>query len=132
MAAGELEDNELYADIDGYRRRVVVVPHDGLFTLFTERGAMQFSLARADYGQEDVATGPGVFNAPMNGVIVKLLVEPGTEVKKDQPVMIMEAMKMEHTLCAPADGLVREFYFQAGDQVDGGSLLLDFVEPGSE
>jgi len=64
----------------------------------------------------------------MNGVIVKLLVEPGTEVKKDQPVIIMEAMKMEHTLCAPADGLVSEFYFQAGDQVDGGSLLLDFVQ----
>jgi 3-methylcrotonyl-CoA carboxylase alpha subunit len=127
MATGELDGNELYADIDGYRRRVVVVPHDGLFTLFTEQGAMQFSLAQADYGEESVATGADVFNAPMNGVIVKLLVEPGTEVKKDQPVIIMEAMKMEHTLCAPADGLVREFYFQAGDQVDGGSLLLDFI-----
>jgi len=128
LAAGELNGNELYADIDGYRRRVVVVPHDGLFTLFTEHGAMQFSLAQADFGEEDISAGAGVFNAPMNGVIVKLLVEPGTEVKKDQPVIIMEAMKMEHTLCAPADGLVSEFYFQAGDQVDGGSLLLDFVQ----
>jgi len=127
MATGELNGNELYADIDGYRRRVVVVPHDGLFTLFTEQGAMQFSLAQADYGEEDISARAGAFNAPMNGVIVKLLVEPGTEVKKDQPVIIMEAMKMEHTLCAPADGLVSEFYFQAGDQVDGGSLLLDFV-----
>jgi len=127
MATGKLNGNELYADIDGYRRRVVVVPHDGLFTLFTEQGAMQFSLAQADYGEEDVASGAEVFNAPMNGVIVKQLVEPGTEVKKDQPVIIMEAMKMEHTLCAPADGLVREFYFQTGDPVDGGSLLLDFV-----
>ncbi len=127
MATGELNGNELYADIDGYRRRVVVVPHDGLFTLFTEHGAMQFSLAQADCGEEDVSAGTGVFNAPMNGVIVKLLVEPGTEVKKDRPVIIMEAMKMEHTLCAPADGLVRKFYFQAGDPVDGGSLLLDFV-----
>ncbi len=34
---------------------------------------------------------------------------------------------MEHTLCGPADGLVSEFYFQAGDQVDGGALLLEFV-----
>ncbi len=127
MVTGELNGNELYADIDGYRRRVVVVPHDGLFTLFTEQGAMQFSLAQADYGEEDISARAGAFNAPMNGVIVKLLVEPGTEVKKDQPVIIMEAMKMEHTLCAPADGLVSEFYFQAGDQVDGGSLLLDFV-----
>jgi 3-methylcrotonyl-CoA carboxylase alpha subunit len=88
---------------------------------------MQFSLAQADYGEEDISAGAGVFNAPMNGVIVKLLVEPGSEVKKDQPVIIMEAMKMEHTLCAPADGQVSEFYFQVGDQVDGGSLLLEFV-----
>jgi 3-methylcrotonyl-CoA carboxylase alpha subunit len=127
MATGELSGNELYADIDGYRRRVVVVPHDGMFTLFTEQGAMQFSLAQADYGEEDISAGAGVFIAPMNGVIVKLLVDPGTEVKKDQAVIIMEAMKMEHTLCAPADGLVSEFYFQVGDQVAGGSLLLDFV-----
>jgi 3-methylcrotonyl-CoA carboxylase alpha subunit len=127
LATGELNGNELYADIDGYRRRVVVVPHDGLFTLFTEQGAMQFSLAQADYGEEDISAGAGVFNAPMSGVIVKLLVEPGSEVKKDQPVIIMEAMKMEHTLCAPADGRVSEFYFQVGDQVDGGSLLLEFV-----
>jgi len=98
MATGELNGNELYADIDGYRRRVVVVPHDGLFTLFTEQGAMQFSLAQADYGEEDISARAGAFNAPMNGVIVKLLVEPGTEVKKDQPVIIMEAMKMDGSL----------------------------------
>ncbi len=38
MAAGELNGNELYADIDGYRQRVTVVPHDGMFTLFSQRG----------------------------------------------------------------------------------------------
>jgi len=40
----------------------------------------------------------------------------------------MEAMKMEHTLCAPADGTVTEFHFQAGDQVDGGAQLLEFAQ----
>ena len=49
------------------------------------------------------------------------------EVSKDQPVIIIEAMKMEHTLCAPADGTVTGFYFQAGDQVEGGAELLDIV-----
>ena len=44
-----------------------------------------------------------------------------------KPVIIIEAMKMEHTLCAPADGTVTGFYFQAGDQVEGGAELLDFV-----
>jgi len=39
----------------------------------------------------------------------------------------MEAMKMEHTIMAPSDGSVTEFYFKAGDLVDGGSQLLAFM-----
>jgi 3-methylcrotonyl-CoA carboxylase alpha subunit len=128
VAAGELRENELYADIDGYRRRVVVVPHDDQYTLFGDRGAMQFALRQPDYGEDDAGSGPGAFTAPMHGVIVKLLVETGADVEKGQPVIIMEAMKMEHTLCAPADGSVSEFYFQAGEQVEGGVELLEFVQ----
>jgi len=127
IAAGELNGNELYTDIDGYRRRVVVVPHDDQFTLFTDQGSMQFALKLPDYGEDEARSTTGAFTAPMNGVVVKLLVEPGVDVKKDQPVIIMEAMKMEHTLCAPCDGSVTEFLCQAGDQVDGGVKMLDFV-----
>ena len=64
----------------------------------------------------------------MSGIVVKLLVEAGVEVEKGQPVIIMEAMKMEHTLCAPFDGSVAEFFFQSGDQVDGGAELLEFTQ----
>jgi 3-methylcrotonyl-CoA carboxylase alpha subunit len=66
----------------------------------------------------------------MHGVVVKLLVAAGDRVEKDQPLLIMEAMKMEHTICAPGEGTVSEFYFQAGDQVSGGEALLDFVPAG--
>jgi 3-methylcrotonyl-CoA carboxylase alpha subunit len=131
MAAGELDGNELYADIDGYRQRVVVVPHDGMFTLFSQSGAMQFALAQPDFGEDDGQSAAGVFTAPMHGVVVKLLAEPGAIVEKDQPLLIMEAMKMEHTICAPSDGTVTEFYFQAGEQVSGGEELLNFEEYGS-
>ncbi len=62
----------------------------------------------------------------MNGTMVTLLVEPGTEVKADDPLLVMEAMKMEHTIRAPGDGVVRAFYYQSGDLVDGGAELLDF------
>jgi 3-methylcrotonyl-CoA carboxylase alpha subunit len=127
VAAGELRGDELYADIDGHRRRVAVVPHDGQFTLFSEQGAMQFSMRQPDYGEDDAGSGPGAFAAPMSGIVVKLLVEPGVDVEKGQSVIIMEAMKMEHTLCAPADGSVLQFFFQAGDQVDGGAELLEFT-----
>lgn len=127
IASGELNGNELYADIDGHRRRVVVVPHDGQFTLFSEQGAMQFALKQPDFGIKDEGTGANAFTAPMNGVIVDLLVETGTDVRKGQPVVIMEAMKMEQTLFAPADGRVTGYYFKAGEQVKGGEELVSFV-----
>ena len=125
MAAGKLEGKELFADIDGYRQRVVVVPHDGQFTLFSQRGAIQFAMAEPDYGEDETDLA-AMFTAPMHGVIVKLLAEQGAVVEKGQPLLIMEAMKMEHTICAPADGKLAEFYFQAGDQVSGGEELLCF------
>ena len=42
-------------------------------------------------------------------------------------MLVMEAMKMEHNVTAPADGQVGEFYFSAGDMVDGGASLLEFI-----
>ncbi len=127
MASGHLDGNELYADIDGHRQRVTVVPNEGRFTLFSQSGSMQFSLAQPDYGEDDSGSVAGVFTAPMNGVVVKLLVEPGSRVGKDQPLLIMEAMKMEHTIRAPREGEVTEIYFAAGDQVIGGEELLNFI-----
>jgi len=126
MAAGRLEGNELFADIDGYRQRVTVVPHDGRFTLFSQRGAMQFALAQPDYGDEAADLTAGAFTAPMPGLIVTLLVEAGQPVERSQPLLIMEAMKMEHRICAPVAGAVTEFYFAAGESVAGGEELLQF------
>ena len=132
MAAGRLDGNELYADIDGYRQRVVVVPHDGRFTMFSRRGAMQFALAQPDFGEDAAVVSAGAFTAPMPGVVVSLLVAPGEPVTRGQPLLIMEAMKMEHRICAPAAGTVREFCFSAGDSVDGGEDLLRFDPAGLE
>ena len=62
----------------------------------------------------------------MNGTIVALLAEVGASVEADAPLLVMEAMKMEHTIRAPAAGVVKAFYYQPGDLVDGGAELLDF------
>lgn len=62
----------------------------------------------------------------MNGTMVTLLVEPGAEVKAGDALLVIEAMKMEHTIRAPEDGRVIAFYYQPGDLVDGGAPLLDF------
>ena len=68
----------------------------------------------------------GSLLAPMPGRVVTLLVEPGSSVTRGTPLLVMEAMKMEHTLQAPADGTVHGFRAKAGDQVGDGAVLVDF------
>ncbi len=65
--------------------------------------------------------------APMPGKIVALLAQTGQTLPKGTPLLVMEAMKMEHTIVAPAAGKVEEFLFGAGDQVSEGAQLLRFA-----
>jgi 3-methylcrotonyl-CoA carboxylase alpha subunit len=60
--------------------------------------------------------------------MVALLVDAGAKVKKGDALLVMEAMKMEHTVRAPADGQVVSFYYKAGELVDGGTELLEFSD----
>ena len=72
---------------------------------------------------EAVAEG-GRLTAPMPGKLVAFLAHPGDQVKRGQPLAVMEAMKMEHTITAPRDGRVEELLYGVGDQVpEGGELL---------
>mgnify|MGYP001076071814 CR=1 FL=1 len=68
----------------------------------------------------------GGLEAPMPGKVIALLVEPGVSVEKGTPLMILEAMKMEHAIAAPAAGIVRSFRFAVGDQVSDGAELVEF------
>ena len=69
----------------------------------------------------------GRLTAPMPGKIVALLVQSGQEVKQGTALLIMEAMKMEHTITAPADGVIDALLYQVGDQVAEGTQLLGFT-----
>jgi 3-methylcrotonyl-CoA carboxylase alpha subunit len=79
-------------------------------------------------GESETEAGRGSANcaAPMPGKIVALLVEAGQAVKKGESLLIMEAMKMEHTIAAPVDGVVKELMYLVGDQVSDGAQLLVF------
>jgi 3-methylcrotonyl-CoA carboxylase alpha subunit len=67
--------------------------------------------------------GDGVVRAPMNGKIIATFAEPGQRVKKGARIALMEAMKMEHSLTAPIDGIVREVTVAAGAQATEGTVL---------
>ena len=74
----------------------------------------------------EAETEGGRLTAPMPGKIVAVLVKPGESVEKGAPLLIMEAMKMEHTIAAPAAGVVDELLYAVGDQVADGAQLLSF------
>ena len=72
----------------------------------------------------DAAGSGGRLTAPMPGKVVSFLAQVGDVVKRGQPLAVMEAMKMEHTISAPHDGVVQELMYGVGDQVaEGGELL---------
>jgi 3-methylcrotonyl-CoA carboxylase alpha subunit len=69
----------------------------------------------------------GRLTAPMPGKVVAVLVAKGAHVTKGAPLVIMEAMKMEHTIAAPHDGLVQDILYEVGDQVADNAPLLVFT-----
>jgi len=88
----------------------------------------RYVLTRVDalqHAGEDAPTDAGVV-APLPGRIVALLGEVGALVDRGAPLLMMEAMKMEHTLRAPSQGKVRAFLCRAGDLVQGGAALFEF------
>jgi 3-methylcrotonyl-CoA carboxylase alpha subunit len=68
----------------------------------------------------------GGLKAPMPGKVIALIATAGSVVEKGAPLLVLEAMKMEHTISAPTKGLVKAFHFAAGDQVTDGVDLVDF------
>jgi 3-methylcrotonyl-CoA carboxylase alpha subunit len=70
------------------------------------------------------ATEGGRLTAPMPGKVIAFLAQPGQAVKLGQPLAVMEAMKMEHTIASPRDGTIEELLYAVGDQVSEGGELL--------
>jgi 3-methylcrotonyl-CoA carboxylase alpha subunit len=66
----------------------------------------------------------GRLTAPMPGKVVSFAVKAGDTVKAGQTLAVMEAMKMEHTIAAPKDGVIAEILYAVGDQVSDGAELL--------
>ncbi len=92
--------------------------------VFTARGATQIVEVDVLAHAGETAAEGGRLTAPMPGKVVSFAVKAGDAVKKGQALAVMEAMKMEHTIAAPADGTVAELLYAPGDQVTEGAELL--------
>jgi 3-methylcrotonyl-CoA carboxylase alpha subunit len=72
-------------------------------------------------------TGARDLRAPMPGKLIQVLVKPGDHARRGQPVAILEAMKMEHTLSAPIDAVIEAIHGVVGDQVAEGAIIATFA-----
>lgn len=118
-AAGELS-----ATLDGDRTGVSFHRKAQSLTLIHGGATVTFEIIdpmEADMSDEGAG---GAITAPLPGKIIKLSTEAGAKVKKGDPLMILEAMKMEHTIAAPTAGTVAEVNFAEGDQVEEGAVLI--------
>jgi biotin carboxyl carrier protein len=68
----------------------------------------------------------GAIKAPMPGLILEINVEVGKEVKEDDPLLILEAMKMENSITSPRDGIIKSISINKGDAVEKNQLLIEF------
>ncbi|WP_431094861.1 acetyl/propionyl/methylcrotonyl-CoA carboxylase subunit alpha [Polaromonas aquatica] len=128
QVAGPLAFSETAHGIDlqfAARRMTAAVYAQGeLDYVFAAKGATQIlSIDLLAHAGEAHAEG-GRLTAPMPGKVVSFTVKAGDKVSKGQPLAVMEAMKMEHTIAAPADGVVQELLYAPGDQVSEGAELL--------
>ena len=96
--------------------------------VFTPQGATRISLLDPLAHAGEAAQEGGRLTAPMPGKVVSFAVKAGDQVKAGQPLAVMEAMKMEHTIAAPHDGTVAELLYAPGDQLTEGAELLKLTQ----
>jgi 3-methylcrotonyl-CoA carboxylase alpha subunit len=126
LSAPRIENGALVAGTDHGRLKVTIV-QDGNQVSVIERGRTT-RVTRIDVLAEAEAASfsHGQLTSPMPGTVVRVMVEEGAHVTRGQPLMVVEAMKMEHTIAAQADGIVKQIRFRAGDSVAEGVELIGF------
>ena len=120
------EDGDLCADLGGSRCRATVVRHGQDMTILSDGRSHLLtvedpSLLAAE--QEEVI---GRLTAPMPGTVVAVMVTAGQRVERGAPLVVLEAMKMEHTITAPVAGTVASLFYAVGDIVSEGAELISF------
>ena len=121
-----LDGRTLTAEIGGERRSATVVRSGFDITVLHDGQSWRIKLDDPSAKAADRDAGDGRLAAPMPGTVVQVLVKAGDTVTSGQPLIVVEAMKMEHTIKAPADGVVGEIHFKMGDAVAEGADLLAF------
>ncbi|MFG1208207.1 acetyl/propionyl/methylcrotonyl-CoA carboxylase subunit alpha [Xanthobacter flavus] len=122
---GEAEaDGSIRARLDGVALSARVIRTGNRLTVFVRGGEHAVDFIDPRLASQAATGTAGRLVAPMPGTIIRIAVEEGQEVTKGAALVVVEAMKMEHTVAAPRDGKVKALKFAVGDLVDEGAELL--------
>ena len=120
--SGNLENNHCSVFINGEKHTAHVDMHDNTITVMYKALQSHFDIIDKHYVSEHENDALPLA-APLNGTVVKHLVDVGSQITKGDAVVIIEAMKMEYTLTAPHDGVLQSYCFAEGELVSHGALL---------
>ena len=126
-------DDSADLEVDGVRRRFDVARYGSesdSWDVEVDSSLGPVSLAEGPrYPDPAAAVAAGSLLAPMPGAVIRVAVAEGESVTAGQPLLWMEAMKMEHTITAGADGVVTSLPVAVGDQVGAGDVLVVVSDP---
>jgi len=119
-----MPNERLSVTLDGARSTVRILEHEDELAVFLDGESWPFTAIDPLAPPAGADTSGGRLTAPMPGRVIQLLVAPGETVRRGQAMMVIEAMKMEHTIAAPRDGVVEAVNYAAGDPVEEGVELI--------
>jgi 3-methylcrotonyl-CoA carboxylase alpha subunit len=126
-AAGRFIDGgQLRVDLGGRRISATVVAANEKRHVFIDGVCHIFAAIDPLFHAGSGGGAEGGLTAPMPGKVIALIAAVGGKVEKGAPLLILEAMKMEHTIAAPSAGTVKAFRFNVGEQVSDGAELVEF------
>ena len=127
FAKGYVKGNKLHMDLNGHQSTISIAENDQELVLFKNAASWAFEVkdnSLADLEQDNTAN----LTAPMPGTVIQVMVNAGDSVEEGQPLLVMEAMKMEHTIKAHKNTVIDEVLYAVGDLVDEGAELIRFEE----
>ena len=118
-----VDEEHIHCEIDGIAIKALITCFHDEITINSGSGDLVFKVLPKFIDPNEIII-EGSLTAPMPGKILNINVKKGSSVKTGETLLILEAMKMEHTIKANSDGQVIELYVKTGDQVESGSDLM--------
>ena len=128
VQVAEISGDEILLELNGVQERFTVVKSgNDYFIQHAQNGTVNLT-RKERFPIKEAEKVKGGYISPMPGKVIKVLVEPGQEVKSGDGLLVLLSMKMENTICADEDGTVEEIYVNAEEDLEAGKLLLKMKE----